>query len=82
MTACHVTRNPNPNPMTPLIKQCAIVRNAFDTANEITKLINKSPRRDASLKLLPHLQVLERCAQQGGPQMHAECLGRIITNHE
>ena len=30
-----------------IIKQCPIIRNAFDTANEVTKLIKKSPRRDA-----------------------------------
>ena len=53
------------------IKQCVIVRNAFDTANEITKLIKKSPRRDAILNRLKLdvTSVLERFAQQGGPQM-------------
>ena len=38
------------------IKQCPIIRNACDTANEITTLIKKSPRRDAiKTRSYPHL---------------------------
>ena len=68
------------------IKQCAIVRNAFDTANEITKLIKKTPRRDAILNRLklevtsPSPGIGTLCPTRW--TTNAECLGRIITNHD
>ena len=69
-----------------IIKRCAIVRNAFDTANDITKLFKKSPRRDAILNQLkldvtyPSPGIRTLCPTRW--TTNAECLGRIITNHD
>ena len=50
----------------------------------LSKRNNKAEKEISSQrcsKLLPHLQVLECFAQQGGPQI-SEYLGRIITNYD
>ena len=68
------------------IKQCMLMRDALDTTHEITKLIKKSPRRDA---IFGHLKE-ELAADTPGMRVlcphrwtvRAESMKSIIDNYE
>ena len=68
------------------IRQCQLIRNAFDTAQEITNLVKKSPRRDALLSRLKHELALPspgiRALCPTRWTTNAECLGKILSNYE
>ena len=68
------------------IKQCQLMRNALDTVQEITKLVKKSPRRDATLQRIkeglteksPGIRIL--CPTRW--TVNADALYSIITNYD
>ena len=41
------------------VKQCKVMRSAFDTVHEITKVVKTSPRRQANLERLKQQLVIE-----------------------
>ena len=60
------------------IKQCKIIQSAFDTVAEMSKLVKKSPKRDAifqklKLSLLPILQGFVFCAPLDGRCEQPRC---------
>lgn len=68
------------------IRQCQLIRNAFDTAQEITNLVKKSPCRDALLSRLKHELALPspgiRALCPTRWTTNAKCLGRILSNYK